>query len=250
MPARPGRAGRRRTAIVPIRIEAMTRGTMSIGRRDLVVGGRPAERQPQRAARLLLRIAHRGQHVADLGRAGRARRPDRTGDALEVERHRDGRPVRVGRDDRQQARQALRRVAGQFRARDGDQGRRQAIALGREPGRRLGALRHRSGGTRSPTRPRRRHPRCRRGDGAPAIRPAAGPGCASRAGPTARRRPWAPRTCARRATPGPHRGSGHPRPRTARPGPRRRGTGCPCGHGRPRRCAGSAGSCRPRCWRA
>ena len=53
---------------------------------DLRVGGRPAERQAQRAAGLLLGIAKRGQDVRRLGRAGRARRAGRGREAGQVER--------------------------------------------------------------------------------------------------------------------------------------------------------------------
>ena len=87
----PWPSGSAATATVPRRIEATTRGTTSHRDVDLGVGRRPAERQAQRAARLLVRVAHRGQDVADLGRAGRAGRADRGGDPLEVERHRDRR---------------------------------------------------------------------------------------------------------------------------------------------------------------
>jgi len=73
------------TATVPSRIEATTRGTTSHATATSVIRRGAAERETERTARLVFGIAHRGQDVADLGRTGRAGRPHRTGDPLEVE---------------------------------------------------------------------------------------------------------------------------------------------------------------------
>ena len=153
--------------------------------------------------------------------------PTEAGDPLEVERHRHGRPVRVARDDRQQARQALLRVARQLGPRRGEDRLGQPVALAARAARRSRPARRRRGRRRRPARPRRRRSRCRRGGGAPGCRPAAGPGCACRAGRTARRRPSGPRTCGRRARPGPRRAPRRRGRGTARPGPRRRGAATP-----------------------
>ena len=163
------------------------------------LGRRPAERQPERAARLVLRVAHRRQDVADLGRAGRAGRADGCGDPLEVEREGDRVAVRAARDDREEARQALARVAGQLRAVGGEDGRLEPLAEPAHAGDGRRQLVAAPGRRRWPCRRPRRRPPCPPGDAAPGCRRAAGQGCGSRAGRTARRRPSGPRTCGRRA---------------------------------------------------
>ena len=205
----PWPSGSARTAIVPIRIEAMTRGTTSqaVATSSSVVV-RPSERR--RAPRASSSgIAHRGQDVADLGRAGRAGRPDRARDPFEVEATSRRRAVRVGAHQRQQTRESVGRMAGEFRAGHGEDGRREPVAL--RVSRATVAGRACAGevvGGRQ-TDGARDVLGARPDDGAPASRRAAGPGGAFRASPTAPRHPWDPRTCAHRATRGPPRASGH-----------------------------------------
>ena len=85
------------------------------GRIDISVGRRAPEREPQRTARLLGRVAHREQDVRRLERPGRAGRPRRAGDALEVERHDELVPDHVADDDREEVRDPVDRMAGRAR---------------------------------------------------------------------------------------------------------------------------------------
>ena len=115
------RAGRRRRRAM---VEAMMAAASSISRGR----GRSAQAQAQRAAGLVLGIAQRGQHVRRLERAGRARRPSRCRDALDVQRAHQLAAVEVADDDRQQAGQPAARVAGQLDARNGQHHVAQPVA--------------------------------------------------------------------------------------------------------------------------
>ena len=93
--------------------------------------------------------------MADLGGARRARRPDRAGDALEVERERHRRAVGIASDHREQAGQALLRMARQLGAGDGEDGLRESLAQAAETGngrRSLGARELVRGGQADRTR--------------------------------------------------------------------------------------------------
>ena len=106
----------------------MTRGTISTASSisASVVGA--AERQAERAARLVVGVAQGRQHVRRLGRAGRARRADRPGDALEVELHDDRRAVGLADHDGQEVREPLPRMARELDAVLGEDGGPKSLA--------------------------------------------------------------------------------------------------------------------------
>ncbi len=119
---------------------ARTRGIAS-------VADRPRRRSSSGRARsaghrrLLVGIAHRGQDVARLGRAGRTGGAGRDGDPLEVERLADRGPVGVAGDDREESRQAVAGMAGQLDAGHGKEGRGEALAQLAEAGIRVSPAR-------------------------------------------------------------------------------------------------------------
>ena len=79
---------------------------------DLGRGRRPAEREAQRSPRLVLRIAHRTEDVADFVRSAHAGRPCRARQPRQIERDRHSASVQTGHHKRGDARQPLARMAG------------------------------------------------------------------------------------------------------------------------------------------
>ena len=139
-PAAPWPSGSAASAAEPMRSPASVRGTISAARStSLSVVVRPSVRRTEPRASSSGE-AHRRQHVRHLGGAGRAGRPHRARDPLEVQRQGDGRAVHLARDERQMARQPLARMARQLRAVDREHRRPQAVAVPAQPARRLGSL--------------------------------------------------------------------------------------------------------------